>query len=96
LHEAVALVVAQERERFERVFAPHCDVIEGEGVSGDPTGQFLRAAQDIDASMIVLAITRAAHAEHVRALAMRIVEASPIPVAVLFGAGAYQDHPLLP
>jgi hypothetical protein len=92
LHEAVALVVAQERERFERVFAGHCAVIEGEGVSGDPVRQFLRAAEDIDASMIVLAITRAAHAEQVRALAMRIVEASPIPVAVLFGAGAHQHQ----
>jgi hypothetical protein len=92
LHEAAALVVAQERERFERLFAPHCSVIEGEGVSGDPLGQFQRATEDVDASMIVLAISRAAHAEQVRTLAMQIVEASPIPVVLLFGAGALPNH----
>jgi AcrR family transcriptional regulator len=87
MHEAVARVVADQLGRFERVFERHDAVIEGEGTSGDPVRQVLRAAEEIKASTIVLAITGGGHAQQVRALSMRIVEASSIPVLVLFGTG---------
>jgi hypothetical protein len=91
LHAAVALIVADELDRFVRVLERHGAVIEGEGVSGDPVPQVLRAAGDINASIIVLAISRSSHAKQVRELSMQMVEASPIPVILLFGTGEHHE-----
>lgn len=90
LQQSVERTIVREITRFENAFKEHAASVETAGVNGDPLDTLLHNAQDIDAGLIVLAVTNDDRVQPVRNLCEDIVARSRAPVVVAHGAHVVQ------